>query len=75
LWQFSIPVLIANAIAWPVAWYYLRDWLRGFAYHVTLSPLYLFPWDSSSPGHRLITILTHARRVAGANPFHALRHE
>ena len=22
LWQFSIPVLIANLIAWPVAWYY-----------------------------------------------------
>ena len=21
LWQFSIPVLIANVIAWPVAWY------------------------------------------------------
>ena len=29
LWQFSIPVLIANLIAWPVAWYYLHDWLEG----------------------------------------------
>src|SRR5581483_2244285 len=28
LWQFSIPVLVANAIAWPVAWYYLQDWLQ-----------------------------------------------
>ena len=40
LWQFSIPVLIANAIAWPVAWYYLHDWLQGFAYRIPLSPLY-----------------------------------
>ena len=40
LWQFSIPVLIANAIAWPVAWYYLHGWLQGFAYRITLSPLY-----------------------------------
>ncbi len=40
LWQFSIPVLIANLIAWPVAWYYLHGWLQGFAYRITLSPLY-----------------------------------
>ena len=40
LWQFSVPVLIANAIAWPVAWYYLHGWLQGFAYRITLSPLY-----------------------------------
>ena len=40
LWQFSIPVLIANLIAWPVAWYYLHGWLQGFAYRIPLSPLY-----------------------------------
>ena len=40
LWQFSIPVLIANLIAWPLAWYYLHGWLQGFAYRITLSPLY-----------------------------------
>ena len=40
LWQFSIPVLIANLIAWPVAWYYLHGWLQGFAYRIALSPLY-----------------------------------
>ena len=40
LWQFSTPVLIANAIAWPVAWYYLQGWLEGFAYRITLGPLY-----------------------------------
>ena len=40
LWQFSIPVLVANAIAWPLAWYYLHGWLQGFAYRIPLSPLY-----------------------------------
>jgi putative ABC transport system permease protein len=40
LWQFSIPVLIANAIAWPLAWYYLLGWLQGFAYRITLNPFY-----------------------------------
>ena len=42
LWQFSIPVLIANVIAWPVAYYYLHDWLEGFAYRITLESA-LFP--------------------------------
>src|SRR5665213_1672181 len=40
LWQFSIPVLIANVIAWPVAYYYLHYWLEGYAYRIPLSPLY-----------------------------------
>ena len=36
LWQFSQPVLWANVIAWPVAWWLMRRWLSGFAYHVDL---------------------------------------
>ena len=27
-WQFSKPVIIANLIAWPVAWWVMRDWLN-----------------------------------------------
>ena len=27
-WQFSKPVIIANLIAWPVAWWVMRDWLQ-----------------------------------------------
>src|SRR3546814_5334421 len=29
-WQFSKPVILANLIAWPVAWWLMRDWLNGF---------------------------------------------
>ena len=29
-WQFSKPVIIANLIAWPVAWWVMRDWLNTF---------------------------------------------
>jgi putative ABC transport system permease protein len=75
LWQFSIPVLIANAIAWPVAWYYLHGWLEGFAYHVPLSPLYFLGAGTVAMVIAWITVFTHARRVAGANPIHALRYE
>jgi putative ABC transport system permease protein len=75
LWQFSIPVVIANAIAWPLAWYYLHGWLQGFAYHITLSPLYFLGAGTIAMLVAWATVFTHARRVAGANPIHALRYE
>jgi len=75
LWQFSIPVLAANAIAWPVAWYYLHDWLQGFAYRITLSPLYFVGTGAIALAIAWATIFAHALRVARANPIHALRYE
>jgi len=75
LWQFSIPILIANLIAWPIAWYYLQGWLEGFAYRITLSPLYFAGVGMAALAIAWATVLTHALRVAGANPINALRYE
>jgi putative ABC transport system permease protein len=73
--QFSVPVLIANAIAWPVAWYYLHGWLQGFAYRITLSPLFFLGAGAIALVIAWATVFVHAWRVAGANPIHALRYE
>ena len=75
LWQFSIPVLVANAIAWPVAWYYLQGWLEGFAYRITLSPVYFLGAGAVAMAIAWATVFVHALRVARANPIHALRYE
>jgi putative ABC transport system permease protein len=75
IWQFSIPVLIANAIAWPLAWYYLHGWLDGFAYRIPLSPLYFVGVGTAALVIAWITIFAHAWRVARANPINALRYE
>jgi putative ABC transport system permease protein len=75
LWQFSVPVLIANLIAWPIAWYWLHDWLQGFAYRIPLSPLYFALAGLAALAIAWATIIAHALRVAGANPIHALRTE
>src|SRR4029077_5420773 len=37
LWQFTIPVLVAIAVAVPVGFFAMDWWLHGFTYHVTLS--------------------------------------
>ncbi len=75
LWQFSVPVLIANALAWPAAWYYLRGWLQGFADHIPLNPAYFVGAGLAALVIAWATILTHALRVARTNPIHALRYE
>ncbi|HET7131785.1 MAG TPA: ABC transporter permease, partial [Gammaproteobacteria bacterium] len=36
LWQFSRPVLLANVIAWPAAFWAMSVWLGGFARRVEL---------------------------------------
>jgi putative ABC transport system permease protein len=75
LWQFSVPVLIANLIAWPVAWYYLHIWLQNFAYRIPLSPVYFGAAGLAALLIAWVTILAHAVRVARANPIRALRYE
>jgi putative ABC transport system permease protein len=75
LWQFSIPVLVANLIAWPVAYYYLHHWLEGYAYRVSLNPLYFVGAGAAALVIAWATVIVHAAHVARANPVHALRYE
>ena len=75
LWQFSKPVLLANLIAWPLAWFYLHGWLEGFAYRIVLSPLYFLVAGVVALVIAWATVFAHAWRVARANPIHALRYE
>ena len=75
LWQFSIPVLIANLIAWPVAYYYLHNWLEGYAYRISLNPLYFVGAGLAALVIAWATVIVHAAHVARANPIHALRYE
>jgi len=58
-----------------LAWYYLRGWLQGFASHIVLSPLYFAAAGLAALLIAWITVLSHALRVARANPIHALRYE
>jgi putative ABC transport system permease protein len=75
LWQFTLPVLWANLIAWPASWWAMDWWLRGFAYHVDL-PVWLF---GAATGAAVViawaTVSTHAWLVARSKPVTALRYE
>jgi putative ABC transport system permease protein len=74
-WQFSKPVIAANLIAWPVAWWVMRDWLNGFDLRIGLGPTPFLLAGVVALAIALGTIASHAFKVARANPIHALRYE
>ena len=74
-WQFSKPVVIANLIAWPVAWWAMRDWLNTFDMRIDLGPGPFVFAGLLALAIAIGTIAGHAFRVARANPILALRYE
>ncbi len=74
-WQFSKPVVLANLIAWPVAWWVMRDWLNQFDARIALTPGPFLLAGFIALAVAIGTIAGHAVRVARTNPIHALRYE
>ena len=75
LWQFTIPVLVATAIAIPAGFVAMDWWLRGFVYHAPLSAwtfllaavaVVLIAW---------VTVSWQSFAMARAKPVRALRYE
>jgi putative ABC transport system permease protein len=75
MWQFTIPVLWAIAIAVPVSYLLMANWLQGFAYRVDL-PLWLFAVAAlAALAIAWLTVSFQTWRVARAKPMNALRYE
>jgi putative ABC transport system permease protein len=74
-WQFLKPVLLANLIAWPLAWLYLNEWLQLFAYRVELNWMHFMLPAGLAIAIAWITVAGQALRVATSNPIRALRYE
>ena len=73
--EFMLLILFANLIAWPIAYYLMRDWLSGFAYQTDLNVL---PFVASAIMALIIafgTVSMQAIRAARSNPIDALRYE
>jgi putative ABC transport system permease protein len=68
-------VMLANLIAWPLAWWGMRQWLQDFAYR---TPISWWIFGLAAVLALLIALLTvsfHAFRAAISNPVQALRNE
>ncbi len=68
-------VLIANVIAWPLAYYAMQKWLQGFAYRVDVG-LWTFIFSGGvALMIALATVSMQAVKAATANPIESLRYE
>ncbi len=77
VWQFSLPVLLANLIAWPLAGYAMYQWLQGFSYRIDTSFILLAAVSAGSVALFIswLTVASRALKVATGNPIQALRYE
>jgi putative ABC transport system permease protein len=73
--DFTKWVLLANLIAWPVAWYAMSKWLQNFAYRIDLTIWPFLLSGLAALAIALITVSWQAVRAATTNPVEALRYE
>jgi ABC-type antimicrobial peptide transport system permease subunit len=71
--EFIILIAIAFAIATPIAWYFMHNWLQNYAYRIIISW-----WLFAAGGFvaiiiALATISFQAIKAASANPVNSLR--
>lgn len=74
-WNFTKLVLIANIVAWPLAWYFMNDWLNGFAARISISWRIFILAALLSYLLAIITIVFQAYSAARRNPVDVLRYE
>jgi putative ABC transport system permease protein len=73
--EFIILIAIAFAIATPIAWYYMHQWLQNYAYRIDVSWLIFLTGGIVAIVIALATISFQAIKAAMTNPVKSLRTE
>ena len=73
--QFVYLVLIANVLAWPLAWWLMNEWLADFAYRTEIGPAPFIAAALVVLATTLLTVGLQTFRSALANPADTLRRE
>lgn len=73
--EFLRPILLSNLIAWPVAYWSMTSWLRGFAFHTRISIDIFILSAVSALGVALLTVSVQTLRAARENPVRSLKSE
>ena len=72
---FTKWIVLANFIAWPVAYYFMNKWLQNFAYRVNLSVWIFILSGLAALAIALLTVSYQSIKAATANPVEALKYE
>lgn len=73
--EFILLVAISFVIATPIAWYYMHQWLQGYAYRTNISWWLFAAGGFAAIMIALITVSFQAIKAAIANPVKSLRSE
>ena len=73
--EFTVLVLIANLVAWPVAYLVMNNWLQDFAYRIGVGVEMFFFAGLITLGIALLTVSYHSIKATFTNPIDALRYE
>ncbi len=73
--EILLLIMVANIIAWPVAWYFMSEWLSGFAYHIEMTVLTYLIAGALALMITLITIGSQTLKAALINPAIILKNE
>jgi len=73
--EFILLVCVANAIAWPLAYLAMNDWLHNFAYRIDIDFFIFIYAGLVSTLLGLMTVSYHTVKSAMANPINSLRYE
>ena len=73
--EFLLLVLIANAIAFPLTWYLASEWLKTFAFRMTINPLLFVGTMSIALAITLAIVSLQTIKAALADPVKSLRYE
>ncbi|TFG79885.1 MAG: FtsX-like permease family protein, partial [Chrysiogenales bacterium] len=73
--EFIQCVLLANLIAWPLAYYFMNEWLRGFAYRINIGVGIFFISGLMALVIAMLAVGYQSIKAARANPVDSLRYE
>ena len=73
--EFLKWLVVANIVAWPIAWFAMNKWLQKFAYRTGINPVWFLLAGLLSVSIAFIPVIYHTGRAALSNPVDSLRYE
>ena len=73
--EFACLALIGSLVAWPLSWWWMRDWLNGFAFRIDLAAWHFAAGAAIALVAVLLSSGHQAYKAAKADPVEALRYE
>lgn len=73
--EIVILIIVANLLAWPIAWFFMSKWLNSFAYHIDMNLVVYILSAIAAIILALITVSAQTIKAAMTNPANTLRYE